>query len=366
MLNGLHSTPETGQACRQLLDAVIPHVSRTDADPDILAYGTPVHESDTSDTSEDSEDDEPPRKRRRGPDTLPAYPYGLVFLKTIRTGDRYPVPRLSRSDFNTKKVFHHFFQMGTESLQQELVAKTMVQATNPNRVSNNARQTPRWDDSRAGQRIRKFKLAAKGYTLLPPPVDGGSDLGSEEEGDVEIGEDINAAIQRVWHQFLLDITAKVPNRRGFDEPSYCKLSADERSRVTEATYTNQELSDYFLDCQWKLVAPQTWLRLFNRLWPKKGINLSTGKVQNYKSTEYYKLWAVIRQRADEETVEGIRKAIKRVFDKLYWMPNAQGDRIWRTKHDPTFQKSSGIDLCQAAPQILINGVDREHVPIWQV
>lgn len=365
ILNSLHSTPDTGPSYRDLMDAVLPHIERAGADPDILIYGRPSDEDDEEhdsmlENSSDSENEQPPRKRRRTAMTAPAMLYGLVFLRTIRAGPRYPVPRLEgdRTARISARTFEYLFKAQPDELETELFRKKLNGPPNPNRVPNKVRKTQRYIPPEDEERV-DFNVSSRGVQLLEPPRDPGSDLEDNVDEDPDTDVDIDTALTHLWRQFLLDLTAKAPNQKGARSPSYCKLNAEERLSVTEATYQNERLSDYFLDCQWKIPTTKEWTMVFDRLWPK-----DTGYItaQNYKQTTYFPQWIKRLEDLDEVDVPVVRKALKDKFDKLYWVPFAQTDRIWGTKYMSTFQKSSGVDRKKAAPQIFLN--PKAEAPIW--
>jgi hypothetical protein len=199
----------------------------------------------------------------------------------------------------------------------------------------------------------EFNLSRRGYRLPSPAHDAGSDASQDSHDSEDENGDIDIQLTKVWRQFLLDVTSKSPNKRHAYEGSYCILTKDQRLGVNEATYKNQRLSDYFVDCQWKVPEETEWDLVFNRLFPPKNGKPLAGKVQNYETTTYYPEWAKLKERADENTFNRMRRALRMKFDCLYWMPFAQTDRIWGTKPDIKFSKSSGIDRKAAAPQIFV-------------
>lgn len=365
LLNGLHSAPDKGAACRELMAAILPHVDRDGADPDILAYGTPTKDDDVdSQADTESDDDLPPRaKRRREDDRLPAFPYGLVFLRTIRIGESHPVPRLQRDDiYMSSKAFQYFFKVDLEDVETEYFRPRLVQGSNPQRVQNKVKRTMayyNWNEDE--ENVRDFDLARRGIRLPSTERDGGSDMDEDDQPVVEAGDgDIDARLTQIWRQFLIDITAKSPNKKGAWDTAYCVLTEAERLQVTEETYKNRRLSSYFRDCQWKVAKAEEWQEIFNKLFPPLNRGVLCGKVQNYGSMKYYGDWAKLKEAVDSASFTCIRDAVKVKFNSLYWMPAAQSDRIWKTKYDPRFQKSSGAPAQQAAPMVLING----HLPLW--
>lgn len=129
--------------------------------------------------------------------------------------------------------------------------------------------------------------------------------------------------------------------------------------VNEDTYKNRTLSAYFTDCQWKVAGRKDWQLIFDRFFPPRD-SIKGGRVQNYGATVYLRTLRKIQARSDNETNRRIREALRRKFDELYWMPFAQTDRIWYTKFNAKFVKSSGRERRAPSPQILING----PLPFW--
>lgn len=91
----------------------MPHVYRTNADPNILRYGTShnnkegAEEEEEEESSSDSENDDGPTSdiphvaKRSGPITLPAVPHGLFFPRLIRIGPDCPCPHFDEKGMRT-------------------------------------------------------------------------------------------------------------------------------------------------------------------------------------------------------------------------------------------------------------------------
>lgn len=336
--------------------AILPHTRASGADPDILAYGTPASDDESESEDSTSEDDQPAATtRRRDATTLPCFNRGLVFLRSIRVGEEFPVPRFYASDqFLSDKAFRYFFKTTQTELREDLSQAALKQTAGSSRVRNRARRTVSWVNFGQVPEKNLFKLSKRGLRLPTPPHDGGSDVADySDASDGEAGQDIDSMMTKLWRQFLLDITSKAPNMKNAGEPSYCKLDAEARCRVSDATYQNDKLSDYFLDCSFKLASSEEWKRTFDRFFPPKE-QVVAAKIQNYSATKWWRVWLEFRSTADAETVEGCRRALYQRFKKLYWMPFAQSDRIWKTKADHRFVKLSGIPSNAPAPLILVN------------
>lgn len=363
LLNGLHSAPDKGASCRELMEAILPHVERNGADIDILAYGTATHNDDlNSQDDTDPDDDLPPAaKRRRGNEMVPGFPYGLIFLRPIRLGDAHPVPRLGTDRmYMSSKAFKYFFKVDLEDVEAHYFRPPVVQAANPLRVQNKVKRTVIYVDWEE-ENTRDFDLARRGIRLPSTERDLGSDVDENEQPVVEEGDgDIDARVTQIWRQFLLDITSKSPNKKAAWEPAYCVLSQAQRLAVNEETYKNRTLSAYFRDCQWKVAERGEWEENFNKLFPGADRGVLYGKVQNYGSAKYYGDWAKLKEAVDADAFTQIRDAVKVKYNRLFWMPAAQSDRIWKTKYDHRFSKSSREPPEKAAPMVLLNGLP----PLW--
>ncbi|RDB15070.1 hypothetical protein Hypma_005467 [Hypsizygus marmoreus] len=369
LLNGLHSTPDKGASSKDLMAAILPHVESAGADPDILAYGSPTADDDVdSEADTDSEDEDGPARvrQRRDAVTIPAFPYGMVFLRRIRVGVAYPVPRFNRGpQFLSQKSFRYFFGVDFAEVDTEFFGAGLVVPRDPTRVQNKTRRTLVWYNWGQESEDKIFHLVDRGYAMNPGDHDEGSDVEMDKEAEEEDATkqfsdmDLDTALTWIYRQFLLDVTSKAPNRLLTQEKSYCILTTEQRTRVTEATYKNERLSEYFRDCQWKVVGAKHWQLIFDRFFPPKGKKLPSSS-QNYRSMKYFLLWDDLRGKTDAATFYRIRGEIKARFDKLYWMPFAQTDRVWWTKFDKTFTKSSGLPRLDASPLVFVN----RRAPTW--
>lgn len=385
LMNGIHSTPDIGSSARDLMNAILPHVDRIGADINILAYGTPTDDDDEEEVfSDDSEEDGdiPNTRRRHDATTLPAYPYGLVFTRILRVSEQNPVPRFQEEGHTIgDKAFKYFFKVAPENIRNLITVTGHVGDLHPKRVPNKACHTAVFHPS-PDQTLtdNHFNLARLGHALEAKPIDAGSDIEDSDDEDFDDGclteleqqrrqlhaippgqRTIDMELTQAWRQFLFDLTARSPNQKGAANPSYCKLSKKERATVSEATYKNYVLSDYFIDVRYKLASPKDWEAAFDNLWPKADSKLY-GKAQNYRQCQYLKDWKnlVRRSEAKPGTIRAMRKVLRKKFDTLYWVPFAQRERMWSTKFDRRFIKISGKPEGNPAPMVLINGLD----PSW--
>ncbi|KAF9455549.1 hypothetical protein BDZ94DRAFT_1277938 [Collybia nuda] len=326
-------------------------------------------DSESSSGSEDSDDAPngvPHVVKRRGPGTLPANPYGMVFLRNLRIGPNHPVPRFDETGgFNelTKSAHNYFFRHPDfEAIRDLLLGESIAAPVNTDRVRNKARNIAPYHIHGQSPQKPLFKLKAQGARIAPRPHDQGSDI--EVDRDDENDEtDIDKIATDIWHMFNLDITQVSPNYKGAKNSPYTRLTKAEREMVNEDTYKNPKLSDYFYDCQWMYASYEEWDKCFDTLFPDKSQPPRNSKSQNYFKTRYFPKWEDLKGRMDPQSHEQMRKALRRRFETLYWMPAAVKERIWWTKLDERMVKSSGIDRKNPSPRILINS-GPSYPPQW--
>lgn len=378
MLSSLHSTFDLGSSTRELMRLILPHVRRAGADPDILAYGSVRRDGDDSDdeemvsefeSSSDSEDEDavagaPRVVKRRGPSTAPANPYGLVFLLPIKLGGDHPVPRFDESggigELSQSACMFFFGKPDFSSIRDSFRNARISAPVNKDRVRNKISRAPVYHNHGQNPAEPIFQLREQGARIPRRPRDRGSDI--EEEDDRE-ETDANSVASNLWHQFCQDVTTVSPNQQDASKTPYTRLTQGERTVVTENTYKNPTLSDYFYDCQWKYASPLEWSNNFGYFFPERHQPPRNNKCQNYFRTNYFPEWEELKQRVDHNTYRLIRRALKSRFDKLYWMPSATKERIWWTKKHDKMVKISGIDRSAPSPRVLVNST-AANPPRW--
>jgi hypothetical protein len=207
-----------------------------------------------------------------------------------------------------------------------------------------------------------FSLEHTGHELPPPIRDDGSDISmdSDDDDDDPLAGGLDAELERVWRQFLIDLLKVSPNRQRARHGSYLLIPRDDLVNTTIAIYQNVNLGEIFDDVQWIIATKAQWKRTFDHLWPPKGI-MKDGTVQNYGKTGYYPLWELMTSRMSTKTCKAARRAIRDLYNSLEWVPNAGSERIWATKPLPgAFMKSSGASRTSAAPQVLM----QTKAPTW--
>jgi hypothetical protein len=195
------------------------------------------------------------------------------------------------------------------------------------------------------------------------PHDCGSDIDDSDQEGEEVEADPRQAATVLWHQFLQDITVTSPNYKDTARSSYTVLTNTQCKAVTEKTYENPTLSDYFRDCQWKYATDEEWDSCFNQLFPPQHAKKRHPKAQNYFRTIYYGKWEDLKMRTNLQTYKEMRRVIKIRFDTLYWMPFAVRDRIWWTKKHDGMVKMSGIPHDAPSLRILVNS-SINNPPRW--
>lgn len=355
LLNGLHSTPDKGASSKALMDRILPHITRLGADPDILAHGSPAGDNDV--ISDEEEDDQ--RSNRRSSDgTAPAYPYGLIFLRHIRIGQHPPIPHLGKETLQLpENAFLFFFRSNLQDIFLDITSKGLAKPSNISRNRNKSKRTTLYTNSGQNGPENDFDIEARGIQTARPVRHEDESGGENDDGDPP-SESMDVRLTRIWRQFLLDVTEKAPNYKAGPDPSYCKLSQTERKLVNEDTYKNTVLSDYFFDCQWKVVGEEDWQTNFNKLFPGIGHNL-VGRIQNYKSTRYYPAWIELRRTEPPDVFNACREEINKLFNQLSWMPFAQSDRIWLSRYKREFTRPPPHNHQRPSPVIYV-----QFAPRW--
>ncbi|KJA12910.1 hypothetical protein HYPSUDRAFT_210002 [Hypholoma sublateritium FD-334 SS-4] len=367
------------------MNKILPLVDREHADLDTLVYpvstrarplameeeeatdddeeGSDIGEAAISVASNDSDHValNPPTVGSSGSSKVPYVPYGIVFLREIRMGTGVVVPlfRDHRVPMVSDKTLQFIFGRGPEAIADMLFKNQYIITRNPFRTANKTRRTA----TRIPQELEPSKIfdaASRGVVLRPRPRDEGSDLESDSSDQNTFSEvDIDTRLTTLWHQFLADISAKAPNRRAATESSYCVLTPEQRDNVTDETYRNLRLREYFNDCQYKQATKEEWTAAFDKFWPAEPFVLKTS--QNYGSMAYYKSWGDLVSQLTNmdaqvtQTLASIRTELRTRFRQLYWIPNIQADRVWYTKADPKHFKRmcEGDGGKAAAPRVLI-------------
>jgi hypothetical protein len=324
LINSLHSRPDDGPSSRELMKAVLPITDDDDEDDLWLAHAP--RNGQGGNGEDESDEDE----FHTG---TPWYPYGAIFLRRIISGANIPVPRMRRGGpFLSTAAFQYWFKASQEEIRHKYFRVGILprkQPGNVRRPSTKAKFTPTYRTGSGSPEPVAFHLAERGLRLPSPPVDDGSDNEGPARHTNGTG-DIDEEVTHIWRQFLVDVIIKSPNPKRAGRDSYCRLTHDERLLVHEALYENRNLSEVWNACQWRVAGLDEWRRAFNNMFPPAG-HETNARVQNYLQCQYYLKWKETCARADPQTSEAIRRAIKEKVFSLNWIPDAAQDKMWQTK-----------------------------------
>jgi hypothetical protein len=327
------------------MDAVLPLTESHDADHLVLAYSPRRRAREQEEDEESDEDDNESR-------AVPYYPFGVIFLRRIQLNT---IPRMRVGGRTlTAPAFKHIFKASYEEIEYKYFRTGLIpqQAMATTRVvTNKSQRTATWIPEPGDESKSLFNLGDRGLNLPPRPVDEGSDMEfmSDSEDDEE---NIDIVVTRLYRQLLCDIMCKAPNPRGVDNPSYCKLTREERLSVSEDVFHNRSIPALWRKCQYKRVSKNEFNLAFNHLFPAR--DHKTGpKVQNYTQCQYYVKWKEICTTATPATVDIIRQEIRKRLVKFAWLPHACQHKMWSTKHYKEFkQYPSDSPKDAAAPRVL--------------
>lgn len=354
LTNSLHATIDTHSASREVMKAALPLASPDN--PHLMRDEFVLYRKarPMSDNAARGETDE----------TVPCAPYGLIFLRTIRLGEEYPIPRFAAGGlrpFLSPKAFKYIFNDTYEQVRLNLLSPAIARPRNPNRTKNRARGVKFIPPPPGPPVPPLFEFADADQRIGLPVHDVGS--AASEDEDIILGANLGLdhRLTEWWRAFLIEILQLSPNRREAHKGPYIKLTDEQRQNATVEVFQEQRLSKIFDDCAWSVVNTAEWKVNFDRLWPPKEYQLN-GKAQGFNRASWYINWFHFRQSPDvsNETVELARNQIWQLFKNLYWMPKAESDRLWRTGNKPGFTKSSGVDIEQPAPLIYVHRMR----PIW--
>ncbi|RDB24557.1 hypothetical protein Hypma_008348 [Hypsizygus marmoreus] len=355
LANGLHARPDDGSAARSLMHASLPHITLTgEVDRNLLAYPTRRRRGNTGDDEDEPYDDDDLYDDA----THPAVRFGVVFLREIsfQAAPKPPIFRMAHPILS-ENAFHHFFGADIEAVKRKYGFTMFYSRADipPDRVSNKTRMMASYLEP--AQPL--FSLDAQGYSLPPPIVNDApeEEEEGEEEGEQAEPESLDVMVSNVWRLWLKDVFKKCPNPKGRPY-SYCKLTEIERSAATEEYFNNRTVSDVFKKCYYKVRTPRDEDLAFNHAFPAKGQHVGA-IIQGYNQTAYRVRWLTLMSDSDEETASAIRKAVKKKYRSLFWIPHSVQDKLWPSSSNP-----SGFTRCHEepgpAPRILTKAV-----PLWE-
>ena len=312
MLNGLIYRPSQFSRDVLLIKSLVMHQSIGDLESD--------------DGGDEDEDGTKPVMEERG----------LLFFGTI-VFDRVPrasSAALKRLDSH-EEIAAAYKQPTMGHVQKMFGAIVEVRNKNPTRVSNRSGPTSDIHYIRPPRPVEQqvsFGLEAKGVVAKPPVRMSGQDIDSDsDEGDLRNARTLNVDKEAtgIWEQFPYDIMATAPNPSNTQD-IYLLVSRQQRTEVDIDFFKTTDLRGIFKCIQYKIYTPAMWEKLFDLYFPRRDFHWSPR--QNFKNSRYYSDYRSVVTRLDRHQLERVRREFKKEFDKLKWLPAAEGDRMWSTRY----------------------------------
>jgi hypothetical protein len=272
--------------------------------------------------------------------------HGMWFFADIFTNDRSPrIPRAARLDLDQLCLV---FSVGRlADLEQLLGAYNNLplrgpEKANPLRTQNRRAVTYRVADVRRGPPLPKedVRLTERGIVERAPvrmaPEPWGGNLAPEDSDEEEAdNRDVNTKVSDIWQNFPHSVINGTINWRSRSGPSHLTMPLEMRSEVTAEIFMSLDLSSVFRAVYVRAPNQKAWDAIFDRFFPVKTFVPTAAHFQHYPKAGYYLDWKSLRERLNEQGVEVARHAFRKRFNKLLWVPYAEGDRIWRTSHAHT-------------------------------
>jgi hypothetical protein len=255
------------------MDAVLPITDAEGVPRDILAY-------DTSVRPEWQEEEEEEGSDHGG---VPYNPYGCLFLRRLVVRE---VPRLRYGGrLLPPPAFKFWFGVTREEVLIKYMKTGIVdkKAAAMTRPATNKRRIPTYVNLSDAPEPNLFNLEAQGHSLPSPVIDDGSDV--DDRPPTPEPPTVDGFLSTLFRQFMIDLTMKSPNPRGITNPSYMKLTNEERQKLREDIYQSLVLSDTFTAVAYRNASAADWERAFKWLFPMPGYKTTDG-VQNYPGCPY--------------------------------------------------------------------------------
>ena len=142
------------------------------------------------------------------------------------------------------------------------------------------------------------------------------------------GHAFPAAIQHIMRRFPADIFEHVPKRRTGDQIPWILPDMTAKQLSNIGLFKTFDLSGIFRMAQYKFVADKEWeILVFNRYFPPKGI-CHKAKLQHFSTAKYYQAWTALLEGIDIPRAEKLRGHFFIWFQKLWWVPFPEPDRMW--------------------------------------
>lgn len=339
-INRIHSRPLEGHCCRDLIRAILPYTDNP---------LNPIFADQLVDEEMHEEE------------TGPWAPCSIIFFRDLMLPDVVAVPRMRTGRSISDETICFFFGDDRRKVVYLLdpVGIQSKEDIPTSRFPTRKGITASWcGDNDANC----FDLAAWGYALPPPQIDGGDDLAVEDAEMLNDPPDatLDSKLSAMWYQFLADMIQKAPNPKGSTKPSYCLIPDAQRYTVNDEFYRGHTLSRIWRVCQYQMASLEVWSSAFTGFWPRKGHVLSP-TAQNFASCQYFQQWKRFITDCPDDVAAVACAAVKEKFDQLYWIPAPSNDKMWNT--NKARRGFTTLPRCYMgpAPQLLVKGPGK---PIW--
>jgi hypothetical protein len=356
LVNGLHSRPDDRNHARNLVHCCLPHTDHSNTTDMTTLW--PYRTSDGSFAYTYEEEDENHHNFEHSLTHVIAH--GIVFFKSLKLPPHVPMPRLPSGYFTlSKPAFCFYFgkDMNPARVRQLMKPIGIAIGDLPTRITGNrSRITPRQlEEAVPGETDLVINLTSLGVTLESQAVDEGEDRHEAAFLEESSTLDPDARVTNILRQFYMDVAFKSPNPRGATEASYLLLTKDERGKAGRELYLRTDLQNIFQCFYYVRGTLRDFEKAFDYLFPPKNHVLAGKQVQNYKTCRYYTDWKELTSYQSTQTVDAMRYALRREFNRLQWIPEPAQDKVW-------VSRSGGgerymvypDDHTGAAPRILTN------------
>lgn len=340
LVNSLHATIDDKSASRDLIRAIFPHGDREEVMRNDLLFYTSLAPP-TQEMVEAGYEVSVPKADR-----------GAFFVRKISIGPPHEIPSFPGPRFLSTKACETLLGDDLESIITMFMKQKSRGIRNPDRLRNKTIQR-----------------------RLPPPPDFSTDVvlpvlegrllvASRQAGDEEnqhnpqpeFFEDNNVhrIVSDISRQFFVDLLRCSPNGSRYTAGRSIRLAEDDIEAADMTTYQETNFSRLFNASRYRMADKTLWRSTFDKFFPPKGMKASD-KAQNYHNTAYYPAWIELAGRCTTESFDEIREVVwNSVFNKLYWVPAAQADRIWFTKPDKRYTDLPKHDCAVPVLNIIIN------------
>lgn len=284
--------------------------------------------------------------------TVPKADRGAFFLRRLNVGAPHDIPSFPGPRFLTDKACKTLLGDCLAGVITGFMQQRSRGVRNPDRLRNKTIQRrlpppPDFSDD-------IVLPAIEGYVL--PSTASGPEDDSELNAQPEFFEDndVHRIVSDITRQFFVDVLRCSPNSIRYTGGRSIKLNDEEIEDAGLQIYQVTNFWRLFNASRYRIADRALWRTTFDKFFPPKGSQASA-KAQNYHTTAYYPAWIELGSRSTTKSFEAVREAVwNSVFNKLYWIPAAQADRIWFTKPDKRYSSLPVLDSAVPVLNILIN------------